>query len=129
MPKPHCSTTSHVVLLAIAFAAVIVASAQSQPRQSKSGSSQGANAPAATVSQSSDYVGSETCKACHEDVLTTDGKKLPTGKRHSTRKAVRHTKDAKAATVLVQLTSRAVETHPKYLSSRITRPKKSTTAA
>ena len=71
MPKSLRSMTSHVVLLAIAFAAPIVASAQAQPQQSKSDSSQGTNAPAATVSQSSDYVGSETCKACHEDIYNS----------------------------------------------------------
>ena len=68
MLKSGGSRASHIVLLAIAFAASIVAFGQASPQQRQSQSSQGTNTSATNVSQSPDYVGSETCKACHEDI-------------------------------------------------------------
>jgi DmsE family decaheme c-type cytochrome len=68
MPKSRYSTTSRIFLLAIAFAVLMVASGQGQDQQSQRASSQNKNTPAAAVSQSPDYVGSETCETCHEQI-------------------------------------------------------------
>ena len=71
MLKSGGSKARHIVLLAIAFAAPIVAFGQASPQQKTNESSQDTKAPGPTVSQSPDYVGSETCKACHEDIYNS----------------------------------------------------------